>query len=99
MEFRLNKIDTDVRQRIEDQTKEGKVHSKKGISIQKDKKQRQGKNNDFYSKMEKNLKDKKNKIKVNAVKYSDKNNIGIEATKEDKDETFLFRGSMIDTKK
>ncbi|WP_050606977.1 hypothetical protein [Clostridium niameyense] len=99
MEFRLNKIDTDVRQRIEDQTKEGKVHSKKGISVQKDKKQRQGKNNDFYSKVKKNLKNKKNKIKINAVKYSANNNIAIEATKENKDEIFILKGSIIDTKK
>ena len=37
MEFRLNKIDTDLRQKINDQTREGKVHTKKGISIDKHK--------------------------------------------------------------
>lgn len=34
MEFRLNKIDTNLRQRINEETAEGKVHSKQGTLIQ-----------------------------------------------------------------
>ncbi|ETI88177.1 MAG: hypothetical protein Q607_CBUC00206G0001, partial [Clostridium butyricum DORA_1] len=36
MEFKLNKIDTDIRKKIQEETKEDKVHSSKSISIKKD---------------------------------------------------------------
>jgi hypothetical protein len=37
MEFKLNKIDTDLRQRINEERSEDKIHNKKGININKDK--------------------------------------------------------------
>lgn len=40
MEFRLNKIDTELRKQVNDAAKEGKVHSKKSVYIAKDKKGR-----------------------------------------------------------
>jgi hypothetical protein len=36
MEYRINKIDTDLRQKINEERSEGKVHNKKGININKD---------------------------------------------------------------
>lgn len=36
MEFRLNKIDTDIRKKIEEERKENKVHSGKAINVNKD---------------------------------------------------------------
>jgi hypothetical protein len=37
MEFKLNKIDKDLRQRINEERSEDKIHNKKGININKDK--------------------------------------------------------------
>lgn len=37
MEFKLNKIDTDLRQRIDQERSEDKIHNKKGINVNKDK--------------------------------------------------------------
>lgn len=36
MEFKLNKIDTDIRKRMQEEIKEDKVHSGKSINIKKD---------------------------------------------------------------
>lgn len=36
MEFKLNKIDTDIRKKMQEETKEDKVHSGKSINIKKD---------------------------------------------------------------
>lgn len=33
MEYKLNKIDTDIRNTINEQTKEGKIHSKQSVQI------------------------------------------------------------------
>lgn len=37
MEYRVNKIDPDLRKKIGDARGEGKIHTKKGITINKDK--------------------------------------------------------------
>lgn len=37
MEFKLNKIDTDLRQKINAERSEDKIHNKKGINVNKDK--------------------------------------------------------------
>jgi hypothetical protein len=37
MEYRINKIDTDLRQKINEERSEDKIHNKKGININKDK--------------------------------------------------------------
>ena len=37
MEYRINKIDPQLRQKISDERSEGKIHNKKGININKDK--------------------------------------------------------------
>jgi len=36
MEFIINKIDTDVRQKLQEETKNDKVHSGKGITVNRD---------------------------------------------------------------
>lgn len=36
MEFKLNKIDTDIRRKIEEKTKEDKVHGNDNIRVKKD---------------------------------------------------------------
>lgn len=36
MEFKLNKIDTDIRKKMQEETKDDKVHSGKAINVHKD---------------------------------------------------------------
>ena len=37
MEYRINKIDPDLRQKINEERNEEKIHNKKGINVNKDK--------------------------------------------------------------
>ncbi|NEZ45867.1 hypothetical protein FDF74_01420 [Clostridium niameyense] len=94
MEFRLNKIDLEVRDRIKEQTKSGKVHSKTNLSIEKDKGQGNSKQETFKEKLKKNK-----KIKVKAVKYFGKQDLNINATKEEIEGKSSMAGYIIDTKK
>ncbi|EFG88213.1 hypothetical protein CLCAR_2208 [Clostridium carboxidivorans P7] len=62
MEFRLNKIEPEVRQRVKETTSAGKVHTKSGISINKDNENKNNKNgNSFASELEKEKEKKKKK--------------------------------------
>lgn len=91
MEFRLNKIDPDLRQQINEATSEGKVHSKNNISVNKEKNWDNKKN--FLYKLEK-YKNKK-KLMVDAVKTE---NVEIEAFKEDS-EGELSKGIFLNDKR
>lgn len=92
MEYRLNKIEPEIRQLVNDAVKEGKVHGNKDISkVDKDKREKQGKNpKDFKEELAKQS--PKEKISVDAIKKSE---IDIEASKEDMD---LTKGRFLDTK-
>lgn len=92
MEFRLNKIDTDLRQKINDNTKEGQVHAAQNISVNKDKKEEEKQKRNY--KMERYNYSKK--LVVDAVKVT---NIEIEAFKENVDMQSEDKGSYIDVKK
>lgn len=97
MEFRLNKIDTDLRQKVNDMTKEGKVHSKNGISINKQKNadESEKKNfGEFYKKEQE--KKNRSKISVEAVKTE---TIEVEAEKRTDDDTRNLTGVFLDTRK
>ena len=94
MEYRLNKIDTEVRQIINDATKEGKVHNYKKLNkVNKD-----GRNNSrdqdgsFKEQLEKSQKEK---IIVNAVKFKE---VDVDALKEDYIGE-LNQGRFLDTKR
>ena len=94
MEFKLNKIDTELRNKINAAAKEGKVHTKdRKLNINKDK---DGKN----EKQKFHLPDKKEsekKFSVDAVKSE---NINVEAFVEEneKDEENITKGRFLDTK-
>jgi len=94
MEYRLNKIDTEVRQIINEATKEGKVHSYKELSkVNKDgKNNSQGQNGDFKKQLEKSQKDN---ITVNAVKFQE---MDVDASKNDYTGE-LNQGRFLDTKR
>ena len=103
VEFRLNKIDTNLRQLVNDATKEGKVHSKQAITVNKDKDQEKGQEE---KKKEKNSKEKFNlskysgigrKIIVEAVKIE---NVEVEATKDEAAASEnTYKGRFIDFRK
>lgn len=94
MEFRLNKIDTDLRQRVNEITKEGKVHGAKNISISKDVKEDKKKNKDFkeYLSQQRN----KDKLLVEAVKSE---NVEVEGYREGSDVENSAKGVFLDIKK
>lgn len=82
MEFRLNKIDPEVRQRVKETTSAGKIHTKSGIVINKDNQNKKNNNQDnFDSELEKQIKKKEKKIlSVDAVKVQE---VEVSAYKEE----------------
>lgn len=94
MEFKLNKIDTDIRKKMQEETKEDKVHSGKSIDIKKDikyeKKEEVKKNTD-----EKN---ERRYITIDGVLYSS-DNISIRAEKVEEITNENSKGRILDKKK
>lgn len=93
MEFKLNKIDTDIRKKIQEELKEDKVHSGKGISIKKDIKDE--KHEEIKNE---NQEEEKKYITIDGVKYSDKN-ISIEVEKLEEMTEENSKGRVLDKKK
>jgi hypothetical protein len=95
MEYKLNKIDPELRERVNEITKEGKVHSKQNIIISKDKKEKNKKNNrDFKSELiQYDAKGKK--LTVNAYKTQSSD---VEAFR-DEDEKDTSKGIFLDVRK
>lgn len=77
MEYRLNKVDMEVRQRIEDTTREGMVHRKKEIKIEKDAKDKK-KEKEFKDELKKYKGKKSNVILIQAEKVEE---VDVEAVK------------------
>ncbi|APM39300.1 hypothetical protein [Clostridium kluyveri] len=100
MEFRLNKVDPEVRQRVKHTTSAGKVHNKRGIFINKDYRDRgKDRQGNFSSELNKYKQGKNKKaILVKAVKTEE---VQIEAFKEQKDNISKDRerGTILDVKK
>ena len=100
MNFFLNKIDNDIRRKIYEKTRNGKVHRKENIKIYKDSEKNKEKNS---NKDIDDNKDKENKnkitIRVIKVKKVDENSkIVLDAEKEE-NINYKDRGNYIDTKK
>lgn len=98
MEFRLNKIDPEVRERVKETTSAGKIHTKTGIIISKDtKKNREDNEADFEDELKRQKKKGKKKLLVEAVKVKE---VQIPAYKEadgtSEDES---RGRFLDVRK
>ncbi len=94
MEFKLNKIDTDIRKKMQEETKDDKVHSGKGISIKKDIK-------DEKSHHEKDLKEDENEkryITIDGIKYNSKN-VDVQVEKVEKINGENSKGRVLDTTK
>ena len=96
MNFLLNKIDNDIRRKIYEKTKDGKVHRKSEIIITKDSEKQKGKSFSEYVKEESEKTDKE-KITVDATKIEDKT-ISLKGEKEENIDT-LDCGTFLDVKK
>ena len=94
MEFRLNKIDTELRQVVNEAAKEGKVHGNKEIAnINKDAKQNKQEDKKSFKRQLDEKKEKK--IVIEAIKVKE---IDIDASKEDSIADLKF-GRFLDTKR
>lgn len=97
MDFRINKIDPEVRQRIQDVTKDGKVHNKINLRTDKDKKKNRDKDNkSFEEELEKLGSGAKAKIVVNAQKIEE---IEVEAYRDEENQKETEIGLIIDIRK
>ena len=101
MEFKLNKIDTDLRQKINAETSEGKIHTKKGISVNKDKNKDARQDSNKKGTDEKFSVSKytgaKDKFTVETVKVQ---NIEVQAVREENsNDEKNYKGSFIDSRR
>ncbi|MCT8976136.1 hypothetical protein N4T77_05950 [Clostridium sp. CX1] len=100
MEYRLNKVDPELRQRIKETTKPGKIHNKAEIAVNTDSKNKNKKDGtEFSSELEKQKKEKeenKKKITIEAVKLEE---VNIPAFKEPESSKDEMRGNILDVRK
>lgn len=93
MEFKLNKIDTDIRKKIQEDRKSGKVHSSKNINVNKEL------NGERENKLIEEIgKNHKRFITIDGVKYN-KQKIKIKAEKNEEINVLNSSGQILDTKK
>jgi hypothetical protein len=97
LEFKLNKIDTDIRKKIQEDTKEDKVHSGKAINVNKDLKEEK---NQIINEKQIPAKDEviKRYITIEVVKDNHKN-IDIKAEKIEEINEGNSKGRILDTTK
>lgn len=95
MEFIINKIDTDVRVKLQEETSSEKVHSGKSINVNKDSKDKT--NTDYEKAKENNLVEKKY-ITIDGIKDSNEK-IAIEVEKIEKISDENSRGTILDSTK
>lgn len=94
MEFKLNKIDTDIRKKMQEETKDDKVHSSESISVKKDiKDERQQQMKSLYEEEH-----EKRYITIDGTKYNNKN-IDINAEKVEEINGENSKGRILDTTK
>lgn len=94
MEFKLNKIDTDIRKKIQEEIKEDKVHAGKGINIKKDIK------DEMHEEKESSNTEESDKkyITIEGIKYNYKN-IGVSVEKLEEVNGENSKGRILDTTK
>ena len=94
MEFKLNKIDTDIRKKMQEEIKEDKVHSGKGINVTKDLKDEKHEERQNTDEEE----NEKRYITIDGVRRNNKNiSIKVEKIEEMNDEN--SKGRILDKKK
>jgi hypothetical protein len=98
MEFKLNRIEPEVRQRVNELTSTDKIHTKTGAIIDEDSKKKKEENEENFEEELKKEKDKtKQKIEIEAIKISE---VEVPAYKEiDNLEQDENRGHFLDIRK
>lgn len=100
MDFRLNKIDTDLREKLQEETKDGKVHRKKKLKIDDNSYRENNKDSSHKNKhSEESFAEmvKKQKVTIDAVKGQ---TLEVQVEKEPSIcDDINYRGVFIDTKK
>lgn len=96
VEFKLNKIDTDIRKKIDEERKESKVHSGKAINVNKELKDDSKKY--IIENKEEELPKKKRFIIIDGIKYN-KNEFKVDVEKDEKLSIQNSIGRILDTKK
>jgi hypothetical protein len=95
VEFILNKIDTDIRRRHQEEIKEGKVHNTKGINVNKDPNE---KNENGNGESHSNEKKQKKYITIDGMKLNGER-MSVEVEKLEKIDEENSRGRILDAKK
>lgn len=96
MEFKLNKIDVEIRQRVKDTTKSGVIHRKELISVNKDRNPKD--NSESFEEFKDKLLKYKNDHKITVKAYKNQQ-YEIEVFKENLEKEQINMGHFIDTKK
>lgn len=97
MNLLLNKIDTDLRRKVFEETRDGVIHRKTDIAIYKDSEKNNKKNFEDYIKEDEKENKQKRKIIIEATKNVEPK-IKIKAEKE-ADRNITSFGSFLDVKK
>lgn len=98
MEFKLNKIDTDIRLKLQEETSDKKVHYSKNISPSKDTiQERRDFNKNSEKKKNAKVRNHKKFITIDGIKYGDSIDIIVEKEQKINDEN--FKGQILDLKK
>ena len=95
VEFKLNKIDTDIRKKIDEERKESKVHSGKAINVNKE---LHDDSKNYINNKEEESSKKKRFIIIDGIKYN-KNEFKVDVEKDEKLSIQNSIGRILDTKK
>ena len=95
MEFKLNKIDTDIRKKMQEEIKEDKVHSGKGINVTKNLKDEKDQYIELDETEEEN---EKRYITIDGVRHNNKN-ISIKVEKVEEMNYENSKGRILDSRK
>ncbi|OOM16274.1 hypothetical protein [Clostridium saccharobutylicum] len=96
MEFKFNKIDTDIRKKMQEKVKEGKIHGNERVSIKKDIKEDDNKNETTKEENNKNF--KKRFFTIDGIRYT-KEALDIKVEKLEELDEENSRGRILDAKK
>lgn len=81
MEYKLNKIDTDLRVKIQQETSNDKIHYSKKVNQTKDMiEERKNSSNNFFE--NNNKRNQKKKIIIDGIKYGEEINVKVEKLEE-----------------
>lgn len=95
MEFKLNKIDTDIRNKMQEKIKDDKVHSGKEINVKRDLK---NKEKNYYRNLENDNSKEKGYLVVDGIRNT-RENLSVEVEKLENINQENSTGRILDTKK